>query len=396
MTPRDLGKARPIEITQSERRITNVGLSSSSARLVPKGAVLLSSRAPIGHLGVAGVPLATNQGCKNLVCGDDLSSQFLFHMLRGSIQELQGFGRGNTFTEIPAKVITHYPMPLPPRETQEDVAEFMDAFYLRLSGRAVPLPSIADPLSHLPFVAGRLERLVARRDAAQVCISRSAALSGIVLSSLRRHLFLREMSHGTSAPLGQLCDVRIGATPTRNEPRFWNGEHVWASIADLNDGVLESTKEQITDEGVAHSSVKLVEPGTLLMSFKLTIGKMAVAGVPLYTNEAIVALPIADSRLTSVEYLKEALLAANLSADSRNAIKGRTLNKQSLRQIPIAIPASNRQRDIVRTIAAARRRLAEVALAQHRSAKEMDALMASTLHRALSHAPSTCEAGGDS
>jgi type I restriction enzyme, S subunit len=73
VTPRDLGRPRNIEITDSERRITEIGNRNSSARLLPIGTVLLSSRAPIGHLGISAVPLCTNQGFKNIICSDLLN-----------------------------------------------------------------------------------------------------------------------------------------------------------------------------------------------------------------------------------------------------------------------------------------------------------------------------------
>ena len=91
--------------------------------------------------------------------------------------------------------------------------------------------------------------------------------------------------------LTDLCDVRIGRTPDRSKPVFWNGVHSWASIFDLKTKRIQRTRERITDCAVTECHPFLVEPGTLLLSFKLSLGKVAIAGVPLYTNEAIAALP---------------------------------------------------------------------------------------------------------
>lgn len=135
VTPKDLGRPRAVEICSSERTITEEAWPNFSDRLLPAGAVLFSCRAPIGHVGIAGVALCTNQGFKNVVCSEDLlEPRFLFHMLRGAIPEIEAQGRGNTFHEIGAKVIKRLPVPVPDLERQAVVAEVLDGFYLRLAG----------------------------------------------------------------------------------------------------------------------------------------------------------------------------------------------------------------------------------------------------------------------
>ncbi len=104
----------------------------------------------------------------------------------------------------------------------------------------------------------------------------------------------REVPEGWSQrKLGQISDILIGGTPSRANPAYWatndDEGHPWASIADLKDGTLSSTKERITNAGIKNSNVKLIPPGTVVMSFKLTIGRVAVAARPIYTNEAIAA-----------------------------------------------------------------------------------------------------------
>lgn len=92
--------------------------------------------------------------------------------------------------------------------------------------------------------------------------------------------------------LSELLDISIGRTPSRNEPEYWGNGHKWVSIRDLNSRVITKTKEQITDLAVKEARCKVVPKGTLLFSFKLTIGKMAFAGCDLFTNEAIAAFSI--------------------------------------------------------------------------------------------------------
>lgn len=134
VTPKDLGRPRAVEVSSSERTITEAAWPNLADRLLPVGSVLFSSRAPIGHVGIAAVPLCTNQGFKNVVCSDDLEPRFLFHMLRGSIPKVEVQGRGNTFHEVGAKIIKRLVVPTPDLERQRAIAAAMDSFYLRLAG----------------------------------------------------------------------------------------------------------------------------------------------------------------------------------------------------------------------------------------------------------------------
>ncbi|WP_307803415.1 MULTISPECIES: restriction endonuclease subunit S [unclassified Frigoribacterium] len=149
------------------------------------------------------------------------------------------------------------------------------------------------------------------------------------------------------ARLGDLVDIVIGKTPSRSEPSFWHGTHPWVAIRDLNAGPdLRRTKECISNMAVEMTRPKLVAPGTVLFSFKLSIGKTAIAAVPLYTNEAIAALPIRDETRVLASYLRRALEAQELAADSNRATMGLTLNKAALQDIRVPLPTLDEQRRI--------------------------------------------------
>ena len=105
------------------------------------------------------------------------------------------------------------------------------------------------------------------------------------------------------------------------------------------------TKEKITEAGARNG--KLVPPGTVLFSFKLSIGKVGIAKIPLYTNEAIVSLPIKDTSIILPEYLMRFLEACNFDLQGNRAAMGKTLNKKSLHEIEISVPSIQRQLEIV-------------------------------------------------
>jgi len=148
-------------------------------------------------------------------------------------------------------------------------------------------------------------------------------------------------------PLGQLCDVIIGATPARKEPAYWGGDNVWVTVSELNDNTICDSKEHITDLGIQNSASKLIPKGTLLFSFKLSIGKMAFAGVDLYTNEAIAALPIRRGVPLDNRFLYYAVRQFDSSLGAHIAVKGKLLNKRKIKRIPIPLPPLSEQRRIV-------------------------------------------------
>lgn len=157
-------------------------------------------------------------------------------------------------------------------------------------------------------------------------------------------------SHWQAVALGDICQIQIGGTPSRSEDAYWwksneDGERLpWVSISDLQERVITSTKEGITRLGLERSNAKRVPQGTLLMSFKLTIGKLAFAGRDLHTNEAIASLRTSDS--VYPEFLYYGLQYWDLTVNTDQAIKGVTLNKQKLQEIPCLLPPLPEQKKI--------------------------------------------------
>ena len=147
---------------------------------------------------------------------------------------------------------------------------------------------------------------------------------------------------------GNIADFSAGRTPTRNELSFWNtGDYPWISISDMSDGeTLMTTKETVSEKAakqIFRSAPKQV--GTLIMSFKLTIGKIARLGIPAYHNEAIISICPYVSELDP--YLFKILPFFARQGDTKGAIKGATLNRESISNISIPCPPLAEQHRIV-------------------------------------------------
>lgn len=113
VTPNDMGKLTGFTIDDTERKISKRGFESCSTKLLPPGSVLLTTRAPIGHLAINTKPMCTNQGFKSLIPSLEINNWFLFFALKHFIPVLQSMGRGQTFTEISKKQVNDFEVPLP-------------------------------------------------------------------------------------------------------------------------------------------------------------------------------------------------------------------------------------------------------------------------------------------
>ena len=152
----------------------------------------------------------------------------------------------------------------------------------------------------------------------------------------------------TCYKLGDICSILIGGTPlTSNDEYYTNGTNLWVSIKDLNYGYLYNTKKKITDLGVAKSNVKLLDIGTILLSFKLTIGKTAIAGVPLYTNEAIAGINSINHDTVLNKYLFYYFSIIDISDAKSGIIGNGSLNKDKLNNLIIRVPSIKKQTEII-------------------------------------------------
>ena len=154
---------------------------------------------------------------------------------------------------------------------------------------------------------------------------------------------------------GQIVKLNMGKTPPRDDSRYWlNAKRNWVSISDMtNYGRIKTTKEQISEEA-ANSLMRKSSPiNTLLMSFKLTVGRTAILDIEAYHNEAIVSIyPYIDKKFMLRNYLFYTLpILANIG-DFKDAIKGKTLNSKSLNNLLIPLPPLNEQLRIVESIEA--------------------------------------------
>ncbi|WP_417461562.1 restriction endonuclease subunit S [Kordiimonas sp.] len=126
VTPKDISRLNQPTLEDAPEYISFKGLRSCSATLLPKGTILLSSRAPIGLVAIAGREMCTNQGFKSLVPGPNIHGPYLYHLMKASAQRLNDLGTGATFKEVSKKVVGGFQIPLPPFDAQHRIASILD------------------------------------------------------------------------------------------------------------------------------------------------------------------------------------------------------------------------------------------------------------------------------
>ena len=235
-TPKDLSENDSKYLNDTPRKITDTGLKSCSAKLLPVGSVLFSSRAPIGLLAINTQPVCTNQGFKSLVPREGVvTADYLYWWLKANRPEIEKRGRGATFKEISKKIVQDIEIPLPDIGEQKRIAAILDA---------------ADALR-----AKRRETL---------------AQLDTMLQSTFLEMFGDPVTNPKGwkkTPMGQLMRIRRGGSP-RPIKRYLGGTINWVKIGDAtrsdDDLYIRSCAEKISEDGL--SKTTLLQPGSLIFA----------------------------------------------------------------------------------------------------------------------------------
>lgn len=150
--------------------------------------------------------------------------------------------------------------------------------------------------------------------------------------------------------LEKIFDLQMGKTPSRSNTEYWNTkDHKWISIADLSKcgKYIEQTKEYLSNRAIEESGISQIPANTVVMSFKLSIGRTAITSEPMYSNEAIMSFR--DKKIIDIlpDYIYYMFSEINWNEGSNNAVMGKTLNKATLSKIKVDIHSLSEQRKIV-------------------------------------------------
>ena len=153
--------------------------------------------------------------------------------------------------------------------------------------------------------------------------------------------------------LDELFDLQMGKTPSRNNADYWNSnDHKWISIGDLSKcgKYIYETKEYLSELAVEESGISLIPANTVIMSFKLSIGKTAITAESMYSNEAIMSFRDRHTVDLIPDYIYYLLTSKDWDTGTNKAVMGKTLNKATLSQIKVRIHSLPEQKEIVKAL----------------------------------------------
>lgn len=179
--------------------------------------------------------------------------------------------------------------------------------------------------------------------------------------------------------LGDVFDLQMGKTPSRDNATYWNdGIYKWISIADIGQAnkYITDTKETITQDAIQETGIKLVPKNTVIMSFKLSLGKTAITAQDMYTNEAIMAFHNKGMYSVYIDYLYHLFRWFPWGFNTNKAVMGATLNKVTLSNIKIPLPPLDEQKRIAKNLDLA----SEIVKGYKEQVAELDKLVQSVFY----------------
>ncbi|WP_288652793.1 restriction endonuclease subunit S [uncultured Methanosphaera sp.] len=158
------------------------------------------------------------------------------------------------------------------------------------------------------------------------------------------HVLFSNTSDWNKKNLKDIAIIKMGFTPSTKKEEYWNGNIKWLAVSDMGSKYISKTKKHITK--IAIGKKEIIKKDTLVMSFKLTIGKLGILKEDMYSNEAICNFQWKNKNINT-EFMYYYLSSINLKKYGSQAAKGITLNKETLNMIPIRIPSYETQINIV-------------------------------------------------
>ena len=301
--------------------------TTSIKKVAEKGSVLMSVRAPVGDLNIAKEDICIGRG----VCGIQLekgNNEFLYYLLKANISRLINRESGTVFGSI----------------NKNDIESF-----------EVTIPKYFDDQMKILTILKNIDKKI------EVCNELNKNLLSIANNIFKKEFrSFEEYSEENliSSDFGlipknwyyktldEVSEVAIGKTPPRKEPWWFSEEEgiKWISIKDLgNMGVyVFETSEYLTEEAIERFNVKLIPKDTVILSFKLTVGRIGITSQEMVTNEAIAHFKLNENSLITNEYLYLYLNNFNYEELGSTSSIAKAINSKIVKKIPILIPEQNK------------------------------------------------------
>jgi type I restriction enzyme M protein len=249
------------QITSTQRTISEKGLRESSAKMIPANSVIVSTRATIGRIAINRIPIATNQGFKNVVIADPKRAvpEYVALALTKLVPTMQAWATGGTFAEISKSKFCELQIPLPPLEVQDEIVAEIGGYQKVINGARA------------------------------------------VLHNYRPHIPIHP--DWPMVPLGNHFSTSSGGTPSKDEASYWIGAIPWVSPKDMKSNVIVDTEDHISEAAVAGSATKLFPAKTVVCVVRSGILKhsfpVALLSRAMCINQDLIAFQPKRSAISS-------------------------------------------------------------------------------------------------
>jgi type I restriction enzyme S subunit len=325
ITPRDLSSFTERYIEVGERSITELGLKNSSAKLLPKGTVLFSSRAPIGYLAIARKELCTNQGFKNIVCDKKYSSnEFLFYMLKAKMNEIESIAGGSTFKEVSGKVVKEFKIPMPPLNEQKAIAHILSTLDDKIEVNNQinkTLENMAQAIFKQWFVDFEFPN-----EDGEPYKSSGGEMVESELGMIPKGWEVVE--------LNKLAKLTMGLSP---KSESYNTDYIGTPLlngaADFNNGLIKANK-------FTTQPTRICEKGDLVFCIRATIGNITFADQEFCLGRGVAALKPLSGSYIGLIYFNLDMAMERLKANATGSvILG--LSKPDINNLKIILPSED-------------------------------------------------------
>lgn len=309
-------------IYDSVRHITPLGKEKTGLSYMPKGTVILSSRAPIGKTAIAGCEMCCNQGFKNLICSDKIFNEYLYYFLKGKEKYLNSLGRGATFKEISKKIV-------------EDIE--------------IPLPNIKEQ-KHIATVLGCIDRVISLRQ------QQLAKLDELVKARFVE-MFGDPMINSMHWPIYELSEyIQFLTSGSRGWAKYFTDEgEYFITIKNVkNCKITLDDVQHIAPPDNAEAKRTKVQAGDLLISITADLGRTGVVTQEIaehgaYINQHLTCIRLNQSvvlPLYVAYYMESDAGKKQFQLKNQTGVKA-GLNFNSINTLKVMVPPLEKQRSFV-------------------------------------------------
>jgi len=354
---------KQLEIFDSKLKITKLGLSESSAKMLPANSVLFVVRGSILYknvpIAINRVPCTINQDMKAIVPNDDLTVEYLAYMLLGVNDQLKNMVEeaGNTAGKLPTPSWSALEIPVPPLDEQRRIV-------------------------------ARIEELTCRAEEARKLRQKTIKQISTQFFHVRRKLFESLSSEWPTMPLVKCGRVMGGGTPAKDCADYWGGDIPWISAKDMKSFFVSDSGLKITNKGLLKSSAKMIPAKSVLFVVRGSIlyryVPVAINTIPCTINQDLKAI-IPHEEIDAV-FIAHMLWGANDQLQNLVEEAGNTAGKlptPSWSAFEVPMPDSTTQQAVIKELQAFQDKLSELEKLQAETAHELKIFQSALLAKAF-------------